>query len=89
MKQAHIIVSGYVQGVWYRKFVKTNATKLRLGGWVRNTTNGKVEAVLQGEKKAIDNMIELCHKGPPFAEVKNVEVEWGEGKDKFRDFSTR
>jgi len=89
MKQAHIFVSGYVQGVWFRQFVKKNSIKFGLTGWVRNTSNGKVEAVFQGEKKIIEKMIKLCHVGPPFAEVKNVEVEWEEGKEEFKDFKTR
>lgn len=102
MKQAHLIISGYVQGVWYRKFVKTNAVTLGLTGWVRNlpasrltapagwqagTTNGKVEAVLQGEQDKIEEIIKLCHDGPEFAEVKKVDVEWEEIKEEFRDFS--
>lgn len=86
MKQAHIFVSGYVQGVWYRKFVKKNAVKLGLTGWVRNTTNGKVEAIFQGEEKIIKQIIELCREGPPFAEVKDVQAEWQEVEEKLKSF---
>lgn len=86
MKQANILVSGHVQGVWYRKFVKSNAVKLGLKGWVCNLLDNRVEAVLQGEKEDVEKMIELCRKGPPFAEVKNVEVIWGEADEEFKDF---
>lgn len=87
MKQAHLIISGYVQGVWYRKFVKTNAVTLGLTGWVRNLPESRVEAVFQGSKDGIEKMIKLCHDGPEFAEVKKVDVEWEEIKEEFRDFS--
>jgi acylphosphatase len=89
MKQAHLIISGYVQGVWYRKFVKTNAVKLGITGWVRNITNGKVEAIIQGEEKPIEQLIKMCRVGPQFAEVKNVDVEWEVVEEKFEEFVIR
>lgn len=85
--QAHIFVSGYVQGVWYRKFVKKNALNLGITGWARNLPDNRVEAVIQGKEDKIDELIALCKKGPPFAEVKNVQVEWEESKEEFKDFS--
>ncbi len=86
MKQAHVIVSGYVQGVWYRKFVKTNAQKLGLTGWVRNIPENRVEGLIQGPQNAIKKLIELCGEGPQFAEVKDIRVEWEEGELEFEDF---
>ncbi|HUQ85685.1 MAG TPA: acylphosphatase [Candidatus Limnocylindrales bacterium] len=86
MTQAHIIVSGYVQGVWYRKFVKTNAEKLGLTGWARNIPEGRVEALVQGSQESIEELIELCREGPPFAEVKDVEIDWEEGELAFKVF---
>lgn len=62
--QAHIIISGAVQGVGYRYFVRSNARKLDLTGWVRNTTNGKVEVVLQGSQEQIEEMLALARTGP-------------------------
>lgn len=88
MKQAHIIISGYVQGVWYRKFVKTNALKFGLTGWVRNLPENRVEAVLQGRIQDIEQMINLCKNGPPFAEVKDIQVEWEEA-EKLTNFEIR
>ena len=89
MKQAHIIISGFVQGVGYRYFVRANASKLGLNGWVRNTTNGKVEAVFVGVQDIIEKMIALCKEGPMLSEVKDIQVEWEEIGEKFEDFVIR
>ncbi|HSA84236.1 MAG TPA: acylphosphatase [Patescibacteria group bacterium] len=76
MQQAHVFISGTVQGVGYRYFVRSNAKKLGLTGWVRNSEDGGVEVVLQGEKETIEKMIALCHKGPFLAEVEHIGFEW-------------
>ncbi len=62
MLTAHVFISGSVQGVGYRGFVKSNAQKLGLTGWVRNTEDGGVEVTLQGEKEKIERLVELCKK---------------------------
>ncbi len=62
MKQVRLFISGYVQGIGYRQFVKANATRLGLSGWVRNLSDGRVEALIQGDKKKIEEMITLCKK---------------------------
>jgi acylphosphatase len=85
MQQAHIFISGTVQGVGFRYFVKNNARKLGVSGWVQNTPDNKVEAIFQGEKKVVEQMIALCKKGPFLAEVKEVQVDWEEG-EKFSEF---
>ena len=54
MKVAHIFISGFVQGVGFRQFIKINADKLKLKGWVRNLSDGRVEAMLQGSKEKIE-----------------------------------
>ena len=86
MKTARIFISGFVQGVGFRYFVKKNAQDLGLTGWVRNTPDGRVEAIFQGRKEDIEKLISLCRKGPFLSEVKNVEVKWEEGSDKFESF---
>lgn len=86
MMQAHVFISGNVQGVGYRYFVKDNARKLGLTGWVRNSEDGGVEAVFVGEKNMIEQMIALCRKGPFLAEVKNVGFDWEEGEEQFTQF---
>jgi acylphosphatase len=88
MLQAHVFISGNVQGVNFRYFVKTSANKLSLTGWVRNTEDGGVEAVFCGEKKEIEAMIALCRKGPVLAEVKQLGFEWEE-PEQFSDFIIR
>jgi acylphosphatase len=70
-----IRVSGRVQGVFYRASTKTKADELGLSGWVQNEPDGSVLMEIQGEKEAIDKMIEWCHSGPPHAVVDNVEKE--------------
>lgn len=82
----HIFISGFVQGVGFRQFIKTNAQKHGLTGWVRNLPDDRVEAILQGRIENIEKMILICRKGPFLAEVKNVEVGWEDVKEKFKDF---
>lgn len=72
--QVHVIITGSVQGVGYRQFVKSNARKLGLYGWVRNNEDGSVESVLQGDKSNIDQLLALCKKGPFLAEVKDIII---------------
>ena len=71
----HLYISGWVQGIGFRQFIKSYANELSLTGWVKNLPDGRVEAILQGRTEDIDKMILLCHKGPFLAEVKSVEVE--------------
>lgn len=71
----HIIVKGKVQGVFYRKFTKQKAIELGLKGWVKNTDNGDVEILAQGNKEAVEQLSEWCRQGSPKAEVKDVEVK--------------
>lgn len=86
MKQAHIFISGAVQGVGYRFFVKSWAKQFGVVGWVKNSEEGKVEAVFQGEEKSIEDLIAKCWKGPFLAEVKDLTVNWEEDGDRFGDF---
>lgn len=81
---AHVIVSGFVQGVGFRQFIKKEAQKFNLKGWVKNIDRGRVEALFDGEKEVIEKIIRECKKGPFLAEVKNVDVEW---EDKNMDFN--
>ncbi|MGH7246187.1 MAG: acylphosphatase [Candidatus Levyibacteriota bacterium] len=88
MKSAVIIVTGFVQGVGYRKFVKDSARKLGLTGWVRNLPDRTVEACLQGSPEKIEEMLVLCKKGPFLSEVEDISVLWEEAEE-FSDFSIR
>lgn len=71
----HVIVSGQVQGVWFRASTKQKADELGLNGWVRNTPNGCVEAVFEGEEELVNRMIDWCRHGPPMAKVDNVMIK--------------
>jgi acylphosphatase len=88
MQQAHVFISGNVQGIGYRQFVKSNARKLNLTGWVQNTEDRGVEAIFQGEKEMIEVMLDVCKKGPILAEVEYVGFDWEE-PEKYTDFEIR
>jgi Acylphosphatases len=85
---ARIIISGLVQGIGFRYFVKSNARWLKLTGWVRNLDNDKVEVLAQGEKEKIEKLIKLCGQGPFLSEVKSLDVSWEKKKERFNDFKT-
>ena len=84
--QARIHIAGVVQGVGFRWFVKSNAKKRGLSGWVKNTDDGGVEVLAQGSKEMIEKLIKLCEKGPFLSIVKNVEVTWENEGEHFEGF---
>jgi len=75
MKKVHVYISGRVQGVFFRAETQRAAVCLQLTGWVRNTEDGLVEAVFEGEDRDIDKMLAWCQTGPPHARVDQVIVE--------------
>jgi acylphosphatase len=85
----HVIISGKVQGVWFRASTKQKAEELGLTGWVRNTLDGNVEAVFEGEEKLVKEMIDWCHRGPPLSEVENVQINKQNITNAFDRFSVR
>jgi acylphosphatase len=85
----HVLIQGRVQGVWFRASTKQKAEQLGLLGWVRNTADGHVEAVFEGNKQKIEEMIQWCHQGPPLSKVKNVQVTQQNPTYSFEDFSIR
>ncbi|MBE9170059.1 acylphosphatase [Pleurocapsales cyanobacterium LEGE 06147] len=70
-----IFVSGKVQGVGYRFSTRQQAQNLGINGWVRNLPDGRVEAVLAGDRPTVEQMIQWCRIGPAAAVVKNITVE--------------
>lgn len=78
--RAHVWVSGRVQGVCFRAYTSDEAAVAGVAGWVRNTSDGRVEAVFEGKKSAVEAMITWCREGPPAARVSAVEVAWEEPK---------
>ncbi len=75
----HLIIHGRVQGVGYRAWTRGNAVANGLNGWVRNRTDGTVEAVLCGDAASVAKMQEACLKGPLAARVTNIEATPWEG----------
>jgi acylphosphatase len=82
----HLVIHGRVQGVFFRDSMRSEAQRLGISGWVRNTAHGTVEAMVQGEKSALDRIVQWAHRGPARAQVSNVEVEAGSGA--FHQFET-
>jgi acylphosphatase len=69
-----VVVSGRVQGVWFRESCRREAEAAGVGGWVRNRSDGRVEAAFEGEPTAVLAMVTWCRLGPPRAEVTGVDV---------------
>lgn len=89
LASANIIVSGKVQGVYYRKFTQENAVRLGLVGFARNMADGRVEVVAEGPRENIDELIEVLHRGPSFARVEDVDVRWSSHSGGFSGFGIR
>lgn len=84
--QVQLLVSGRVQGVFYRMHCHKKACGLKLSGFVRNLPDGRVEVYAEGEEELLQELIDWCHDGPPAAEVDDVEVHWADGENRFQDF---
>jgi acylphosphatase len=78
VRRAHVLVRGAVQGVFFRVETRDRARSLGLGGWVRNTPDGGVEAVFEGDDERIESMLAWCGRGPRGAQVADVDVTWAE-----------
>jgi acylphosphatase len=87
--RAHILISGRVQGVFFRDYTQRAAQEREIIGWVMNTRDGRVEAVLEGEKEKVEDMIRWCHQGSPHSRVTEVSVDWEEYSGEFEDFSVK
>lgn len=86
---AHVIISGRVQGVFFRMETKRAADKYNALGWVRNRSDGTVEALFEGDKTQVDSTIEWCRRGPSLAQVVSVNVKWGDYTGEFDRFEIR
>lgn len=84
--RARIMITGLVQGVFFRREMTDLARRLGISGWVRNLPNGSVEALAEGEKGRLEELIRFCYVGPPGAQVRKVQVEWSEYSGEFRAF---
>lgn len=75
MKTYRFLISGRVQGVWFRKYTKEIADEMKISGYVRNLPDGRVEAVATLQEEQLKAFLEALKKGPPLAKVDNIEVE--------------
>lgn len=88
-ERAHVYVSGNVQGVFFRDSTRQKAEELGLTGWVKNTSDGRVEAVFEGPTDEVRQMVDWCENGPSQADVDDVEVEYGEAEGDSESFEVR
>lgn len=88
MVRKRVIVTGQVQGVWYRESCRREAEAAGVAGWVRNNPDGTVEAVLEGHPAAVDRLVEWMRHGPPRARVTGVQAT-AEDPEGLRGFTVR
>lgn len=87
--RAQVIIHGLVQGVAFRAYTRSQATTLGVGGWVRNLPDGTVQALFEGEKKKVEEMLAWCRKGPSGARVIKVEISKEPYTGEYEDFDIR
>jgi acylphosphatase len=76
--RAHVLISGRVQGVNFRAYTRDRAREAGVAGWVRNLSDGRVEAIFEGARPAVQKLVSWCYSGPIHAEVERVELTWEE-----------
>jgi acylphosphatase len=85
-QQLHAIVHGRVQGVGFRDATERRAVELGVTGWVRNKPDRTVEVTAEGDRAALERLLEWLHRGPSAARVSEVEAEWKAASGSFEDF---
>jgi acylphosphatase len=88
-RRLRALVRGFVQGVGFRWFVRSEANRLGLGGWVCNRADGSVEVVAEGPQETLEVLAERLWSGPAGAVVDDVEVAWSGGTGAFSRFEIR
>jgi acylphosphatase len=74
METYHLLIKGKVQGVFYRDSARKEAKRLGISGWVKNTMEGNVEALITGDENQLNTFVAWCREGPPLAKVDDVIV---------------
>ena len=87
--RAELLISGRVQGVFYRGSAQQEAQRLGLLGETRNLPDGRVEVVVEGPREAVEALIAWCRRGPPAAGVESVAVQWSAARGAFRAFTVK
>ena len=83
-KSVRLYIDGTVQGIFFRSFIKENAERYNVKGFVRNLEDGRVEIFLEGNSDGVNKMMELSKKGPKHSQIKKVQVK----PEKFQDFKS-
>lgn len=81
-KSVRLYVSGFIQGIFYRSYIKENAERLNVKGFVRSLEDNRVEVFLEGNLDDVNKMIELCRKGLKSTEIRDIEIK----DERFQDF---
>ncbi len=87
--RAQVIIDGIVQGVFFRAATRDEAIRIGVGGWVRNLSDGTVQALFEGEKNKVESIIAWCHQGPQGARVDRVQIFWEPYVGEFKHFEIR
>ena len=87
--RVHVLVTGRVQGVFFRQATKVIAIKNNVTGWVRNLDDGRVEILIEGENKSVDSVMAWCNYGPANSRVDNIEVTNEDYSGNFESFEVR
>lgn len=85
----HVIITGRVQGVFFRASTRDMADTLGLKGYVRNLNDGSVQAVFEGRREQLEKAVNWCRQGPPGAAVKHVKEKWLDCPEEFDSFSIK
>lgn len=88
-ERVHLLVSGLVQGVFYRQSTVDEARRLGLSGWVRNLPDGRVEVTAEGGREGLEALVRFCRRGPPAARVDDVAAEWSPARGDLGPFAAR
>ena len=83
---AKVKVQGRVQGVFFRQSTVEIARSLGVNGWVRNCSDGSVEAVFEGAENAVRKAVDWCHQGPSAAQVNHIDVRWEKSQNEYDCF---
>lgn len=89
MVRAYLKLTGRVQGVAFRYYARSMASRLGVKGWIRNMINGDVEVMIEGNKESVNRMIEWCKEGPRMAYVEDVTLSWLPYSGEFLDFNIK
>jgi acylphosphatase len=84
--RAHVFITGIVQGVLFRESARKEAISRGVAGWIRNLDDGQVEAVFEGEKDRVNEVVMWCYTGPSYAKVQNVKLDWEDYTGEFTSF---